>query len=93
MKKILIALVSVALLAGCSADGLLVNGSTLEAPDVKWSNDTPTPPSGTQYCYYNGDCDLIGGIFTSSLSACSSKGGIAISYAECVQRGAYIYDI
>jgi len=166
MKKILIALVSVALLAGCSADGVF-SGGTLENPNVVWSNDDddnppddnlvycslggycervpqsicsqaggtivsscssgpgnnnlvycsiagscqqiyqsmctqaggtvvsscPSNPITGQYCYYDGDCDLIGGYYTQSVSQCTSaRNGTVMSLQECNEMGATIYD-
>jgi len=163
MKKILIALVSVTLLAGCSADGVFYGGS-LENPNVEWSNEDDdtdhlvycsigsycgqtyrsecyeeggtvvsscssnpnsnlincslggscysqvpqyeciqaggtvvsscsSNPSTSQYCYYDGDCDLIGGYFTHSASQCTSeRHGTIKSRQECINLGADIYD-
>jgi len=103
MKKIIITLASVALLAGCSADGVF-GGGTLQNPNVIWSNDdNPNLPSNTQYCYYYDDeydyhyvCDLIGGLYTSSVAACNSKDGEVISRQACINNKGlnenYIYD-
>jgi hypothetical protein len=57
MKKILIALVSVALFASCSADGVF-SGGTLENPNVTWSNpDGPNPiPGGLINCQVGANC-------------------------------------
>jgi hypothetical protein len=134
MKKILIALASVAFLAGCSADGTLGPNSTLETPYIQWSNnETPSgggtinclisstvclqltqsacltaggtpvnscpsnpnpPPSNAQYCYYSyGDCDLIGGSFTSSLTSCSNNGGIPATLQYCYDHAEWIEGI
>jgi len=57
MKKILIALVSVALLAGCSADGVF-NGGTLENPNVTWSNNDD-PSADYVYCSIQGICTYM----------------------------------
>jgi len=91
MKKILIALVSVAFLVGCSADGIFT-GSSLESPGVTWSsNDDDGPSTGSTI-----KCLLPSGVCMEIPKAtCTANKGDQVS--QCPSNppqpvGDYCYD-
>jgi len=55
-------------------------------------DDHPTPPVNGQYCYYDGDCDLIGGSSWSISECINDLDGEVVTRQECVNLGADIYD-
>jgi len=108
MKKILIlAFVSAAFIFGCSADGPFNGNATppewKSEPSVPGGGggggDGPGPstcpsssnPSG-DYCYYDGDCDRIGGFYTSSVAQCTLRNGLVITRQQCLSCDAEIWD-
>jgi len=80
MKKVLIALASIALFAGCSADGIFYCNPIENSLCVEWSNndeEEPSPPDNNTPV----NCQIGSACYTQQLtqSQCSINGGTVVS--------------